>query len=191
MIRDIIDFVQTRAIWLVIGILAFSVLSSKQIIIYNEEILVALNFFAFVWFTAHYYGQQIQDALDERGNQVAQGLQNYVKAKSEFLQLCKQEYEKQLYFAVQIRHLGVFSKQEMVQAAIHGELRLHQAVPALVLPKLQYLASSQLAIQQELQQQVALHLCTRILENYRSASSTIRNSLVVQSIRRLENLKNV
>ena len=45
----------------IFGFLAFCVLSSKHIIIYNEEILVALTFFAFVYFVYRYFGQTIQE----------------------------------------------------------------------------------------------------------------------------------
>lgn len=186
MIRDVVQFVQTRALWIVIGILAFSLLSSRHIIIYNEEILVALNFFAFVWFTAHYYGQQIQDALDLRSRDIAQSLQNYIQARSDFLELCKQEYEKQLDFHTQIYELGRISSQEIRLAAVQGELRLTQSLPALVAPKLQYFATRQQTAQQELQQKIALYLCDQILEHYRSASPAVRSSLIGQSIRRLE-----
>ena len=190
MISDIIQFVQTRTVGLVIAILVFSLLSSRQIIIYNEEILVAFNFFAFVWFTAHYYGDQIQEMLDQRSREVASGLQNYVKARSEFLVLCKQEYNKQLSFADQIHNLGSFSSQEILDAARQGDVRFHQIVPALVFPKLNYLAVYQVTRQNALQQQRAFYLSSRILENYRSASSTVRHHLVVQSIRKLDALEN-
>ena len=188
MIEDIVRFVQTKAVWLVMSILTFSVLSSKHIIIYNEEILVALNFFAFVWFTAHYYGQDIQTALDQRGIEASQGLRTYITTRGDFLQLCKQEYEKQLNFANQIRTLSNFSTQEMMQAAIRGETCLNQTIPGLVLPKLQYFSSIQTNAQQDLQRQIALHFCQGITETYRSAPITVRISLVTQAIRKLERL---
>ena len=45
----------------IFAFLAFCVLSSKHIIIYNEEILVAITFFAFVYFVYRYFGQTMQE----------------------------------------------------------------------------------------------------------------------------------
>ena len=47
--------------------LIFCVCSSKNIIIYNEETLVAASFCLFVLFVFHYFGNTVKEALDERG----------------------------------------------------------------------------------------------------------------------------
>ena len=49
------------------GFLGFIVLSSKGILIYNEEILVALGFLGFVYFVSSSYGKDIKGSLDLRG----------------------------------------------------------------------------------------------------------------------------
>ncbi|MBJ6359879.1 hypothetical protein JFN88_00880 [Paenibacillus sp. MAHUQ-46] len=52
----------------VVALLVFSILSAKHIIIYNEEILVALSFFAFLYYVMISSGDSIGSFLDERGS---------------------------------------------------------------------------------------------------------------------------
>lgn len=61
------------------------VLSSKHILLYNEETLVALSFFLFVYLTHTYAGDAIGDALDSRGRDIAQELQHYMYVRGESL----------------------------------------------------------------------------------------------------------
>lgn len=63
--------------------LAFSVISSKHIIIYNEEILVSLSFLFFVIFVSFYFGDTIKESLDERKKLIESELQNFLNLKKE------------------------------------------------------------------------------------------------------------
>jgi len=54
------------------GFLGFIVFSSKGIIIYNEEILVALGFLGFIFFVSKQYGKDIRESLELRGIGVKQ-----------------------------------------------------------------------------------------------------------------------
>lgn len=66
--------------------LLFCVASSKGIIIYNEEILVALSFGLFVAFSLSYFGSTIKDSLDERSSAIKFGLADFHRLKEESLQ---------------------------------------------------------------------------------------------------------
>ena len=61
--------------------LLFCVVSSKHLIIYNEEILVALSFFLFVIFVSQYFGNNIKESLDERSQAIKMELQNFLNLK--------------------------------------------------------------------------------------------------------------
>lgn len=66
--------------------LLWCVLSSKHILIYNEETLVALSFFLFVYLVYRYAGDSIGESLDSRGLEVAQELQTHLEARQEALE---------------------------------------------------------------------------------------------------------
>lgn len=78
----------------IFAFLAFCVLSSKHIIIYNEEILVALTFGAFIVFVTQYFGKTIQESLDERSQTIEGELNNFFLFKKESLHHLCQEHQK-------------------------------------------------------------------------------------------------
>ena len=65
--------------------LAFCVISSKHIIIYNEEILVAISFLFFVLFVSFYFGDTIKESLDERKTSIQLEFENFLNLKKDCL----------------------------------------------------------------------------------------------------------
>lgn len=65
--------------------LIFCVFSSKQILVYNEETLVALSFFSFLLFIFRYFGKNIKEGLNERGEGIKAELQNSITFEQNFL----------------------------------------------------------------------------------------------------------
>ena len=88
----------------IFAFLAFCVVSSKHIIIYNEEILVALSFFLFIIFVSHYFGNNIKESLDERSKAIQSELQNFLTLKKDCLKELLNIYKK----AIVIRVLVMF-----------------------------------------------------------------------------------
>ena len=78
----------------IFGFLVFCVFSSKNIIIYNEETLVALSFFAFIFFVFRYFGDTIKQSLDERSEGIKVELQNFLHLKAQSLKQLYKEHQK-------------------------------------------------------------------------------------------------
>jgi len=66
---------QQNASTLLFGGLAFVVLSSKNIIIYNEEILIGLSFLAFLLCSSMTLGESIREAFTFRKETIQKELQ--------------------------------------------------------------------------------------------------------------------
>jgi len=67
------------------GFLIFIVLSSKQLILYNEEILVAISFLLFIIFSAFSYGHTVADSFDNRSNLLKSELIRFLQVRENAL----------------------------------------------------------------------------------------------------------
>jgi hypothetical protein len=79
--------VRTRDVrWYVAAFLLWCVCSSKHILIYNEETLVALSFFLFVYLVYTYAGDSIGASMDSRGQDIAQEMEQSLVTREQALQ---------------------------------------------------------------------------------------------------------
>nr|YP_001315093.1 ATP synthase F0 subunit beta [Chlorokybus atmophyticus]ABO15091.1 ATP synthase F0 subunit beta [Chlorokybus atmophyticus] len=173
-------------IMVIVGLLLFSVLTSKGIIIYNEEILVALSFFGFVIFTYQTFGKEIEESLNARSEEAKEGLQNFISLKEDFIKKSIEEYKKQLSFNVVMSKLKDLSLIEMTNIGKEREKVLQILKPQLVLPKLNNLSISQAIGLQKLQSLVAISFLGAVLEKFRSSKSKQKPKLIRQAIQHLK-----
>lgn len=66
-------------------ILLLSVFISKNIFIFNEEIVVALSFVGFVLFSQRALGDQVKTFFDERSASILSELQEFIRAQARLL----------------------------------------------------------------------------------------------------------
>lgn len=141
--------------------LAFSVLSSKNILIYNEETLVALSFFCFIFFVLHYFGNTIKESLNERSQVIREELQNFLILKENSFQELLNQHQKVSGLLKAMGVLNSFTQNELNLLNTNGEKALKNMFSSRIQTKLKTLAFSKLMIQQKLQ----LLLSEKILSN--------------------------
>lgn len=131
--------------------LAFSVLSSKNILIYNEETLVALSFFCFVFFVLHYFGNTIKESLNERSHVIREELQNFLILKENSFQELLAQHQKVSGLVKAMGALNRFTKNELNSLNNNGEKALNNLFSYRIQNKLKTLVFSRLMLQQTLQ----------------------------------------
>lgn len=143
--------------------LAFSVLSSKNILIYNEETLVALSFFCFIFFVLHYFGNTIKDSLNERSQVIGEELQNFLILQENSFQEVLTLHQKVSGLLKVMGVLNAFTKNELNTLNISGDKELKNMFHSRIQNKLKTLAFSKLMMQQKLQYLLSEKILSTVL----------------------------
>jgi len=173
----------------IFGFLAFCVLSSKHIIIYNEEILVALTFFAFAYFVYRYFGQTIQESLDERSQGIQQELESFSVLKKTALEELLQEHKKVGSLSGALQSLAAFSASQVQNACVTGNKTLQSVIAQDMSKKLSTLAQASGPLQMEWQSRMAQSQVARVLLKLQKSKqgSSWNRALLRQALTRLQN----
>ena len=147
----------------IFGFLVFCVFSSKNIIIYNEETLVALSFFAFIFFVFRYFGDTIKQSLDERSQTIKVELQNFLSLKADSLKQLYKEHQKVTALTNTLNTVKVFTVSELKKQSNLGKGGLNKVFSDQVKQKLNTLSSSKMSLYQELQQHIAQNVFSAVL----------------------------
>ena len=151
----------------IFAFLLFCVVSSKHIIIYNEEILVALSFFLFVIFVSQYFGNNIKESLDERSKAIQLELQNFLNLKQESLNELLKEYKKVFFLKKALNEIGSFTNLELQKCNVGAEASLNSIFSQQIQQKLKTLSYSKLNLQYKLQQVMASNLLNAVLVTFK------------------------
>lgn len=147
----------------IFGFLLFCVFTSKNIIIYNEETLVALSFFAFIFFVFRYFGDTIKESLDERSEGIKVELQNFLHLKAESLKQLYKEHQKVSTLTKTLSTVKRFTVKELKKASNYGKGGLNKVLKDQIKQKLNTLSSSKASVYQELQQLIARNILSAVL----------------------------
>jgi len=151
----------------IFAFLLFCVVSSKHIIIYNEEILVALSFFLFVIFVSQYFGNNIKESLDERSKAIQLELQNFLNLKQESLNELLKEYKKVFFLKKALNEIGCFTNLSLKKCNVGAESSLNSIFSQQIQQKLKTLSYSKLNLQYKLQQVMASNLLNAVLVTFK------------------------
>ena len=177
---------QQNASTLLFGGLAFVVLSSKNIIIYNEEILIGLSFLAFLLCSSMVLGESIREAFTFRKETIQKELQNYVDVKEALLQDLLSEYKKTAFVEEQIAQVREQSCKELKVLHTTRETGLHATFATQLRNKLNILAQLEQKGQETVQRQWQQGLKYGVLDAFRQSKKAVAPQLLHQALTQLK-----
>ena len=180
----------------IFGFLVFCVFSSKNIIIYNEETLVALSFFAFIFFVGNYFGNTIKQSFDERSEGIKYELQNFLSLKAEKLKVLYKEHQKVATLSNTLNTVKQFTVKELKQKSKAGKGGLKHVFSDQIKQKLNTLSSSKGGLYEQLQQIIAQNILSNVLVKISRIKESQPHSLlnsknIKQSVPRLVGKKQI
>lgn len=168
-----------------IGFLVFIVLSSKQLILYNEEILVAISFLLFIIFSVFSYGHTVADSFDDRSNLLKSELIKFLQVRENSLNELIDQKTKLLDQNKIIQKIGIDSFL-MLSLVVNKRSQTISAVfYNQTLQKFKNLWLCKRSFQQELQQVILKGFRRAVLENCQKSKATIKPVFLAQAFDQL------
>jgi len=110
------------------AVLALCVVSSKHILIFNEELLVLLSFVLFVLFCSHTMSDAVHSTFTDRRTQIENELQAYLKLQEEYAQELVQDHTQHLALNAVVRDVGAVTCAELSSASCDVHAFVHHRV---------------------------------------------------------------
>ena len=166
--------------------LAFFVLSSKNIIIYNEEILVALSFLCFVIFSFSSFQGGIKQTFEDRQHTIQQELEQMLVAKEQTITHLQTNYQQSLQLLKSLQQLKTVSVQELENAQTLRLQAFEASVQKKCVQKLQTLLSLEKQFQYELHTRIQQSFQKSVLEYFQKNAATLSAQLFTQACTQLK-----
>jgi F0F1-type ATP synthase membrane subunit b/b' len=168
------------------SLLAYFVLSSKHLIIYNEETLVLISFIGFVLFSTHMMGESVKNSLNERSLGISQELENSLQVKNQFFHELFHEHQKQFSLKNLFQKFHHSASREIFTMNSQREKSLQSFLSQEILQKLQSILTSHQNFQEKLQKSFSLGFRPSIFQGFLTKKKTMKSTLLLQALRHLK-----
>ena len=145
-----IQSLRQNFMYILAGTLLFVVLSSKNILIYNEELLIALSFLAFIVTSASTMGDAIAETFQTRATHIQDELQAFFHTKETMLKEVKHHIQLQQKIAQSVMALGAIVLVNVETIHTQRAQAVRNTVQTQAVTQLQNMMTQQHALQAHL-----------------------------------------
>jgi hypothetical protein len=166
----------------VAAFLLWCVLSSKHILIYNEETLVALSFFLFVYLTYKYAGDSIGASMDSRGQEIAAELEQFLLAREDALKNLSEAHKSTSQLHNYIASLGSGVTQNITNYANNCANMVHRDIVRSIDNRCTYLSTISANTNTRMLNQLAAGLPALVMLEHGNAASGVSPNTLKQAL---------
>lgn len=159
------------------GFLAFVALSSKRIILYNAEILVALSFLLFLLFSLTYFRESVEEMFVSRSESIQSDFQSYLDQKRKWIYLLAMETALTSTKAPN-QLLFQFSSDQGASIAKYQEINLQNRVISGITEKLETLEVTNRSMTRKVQSGLGKGLRSGVLEEYSKSKGGLKKKFL-------------
>ena len=166
--------------------LVFLVLSSKNIIIYNEEILVALSFLCFVLFSFSAFQESVTQTFADRRNLIHQELEQMLVFKAQTIQQLHQEYTHSLHLVTSLEGLKNGAIQELESSQDQRIQAFKVGMQKKCVQKVLHLLNLEKQFQHEVHTKIQRSFQQSVLDYFKKHQSSLTPQLIDQACAQLQ-----
>jgi hypothetical protein len=157
------------------GTLLFLVLSSKNILIYNEELLIAASFVAFVVTSAHTMKDAVEETFQTRAKHIQDELEAFFVSKETLCHEVKHNVQIQKKLAQSILALGALVVVNVEAIHTKRAIALRHAIHSQTLTQIQQMIAQQHTVQSHLHNVTCASYKHVMLEAMQMQKQTMQN----------------
>lgn len=179
-----ISFLKNRNVLLVFGLSAFAGIISKEILILNEETLVAICFVLFVIFAYMNVSDIVVSELKDRASKIQKEFDDYYQLRENILHSLISYHNKQVSLLKEIHQIFIFSKSE-IQNIIHAQQKnLQNNISLQIKQKLRILAMREFNFIQFMQTETTHFVTASVIQGFHiDKKSHSKNLLMKRSFK--------
>jgi F0F1-type ATP synthase membrane subunit b/b' len=156
--------------WMILILLILAIGISKEILVFNEESLVAGSFIAFVIFAYMNMSDLFVDTLEERSIKVKKEFDSYYSLQEEILKLLISYHEKRKNLSEEIKKISTFSKKEIEYILSKRQVSLEHNIAQQTQQKLRTVFMKELDLIQRLQLEASSWFSKNVYDQFKSSS---------------------
>jgi len=158
---------------------------STNLIILNEEILVAVSFLAFIVFCLQNAQSSVVEMLENRRLGIETELQHFLNLKEQYIQASVQDLKKGQHLHILVAQLNDMTANLIKDIQIHGQQSCQEQTKTLLVQKLKTLQVLGQGQQDRIQTSFQLGLRGAVLAKFQEKKKILQGKLLRQALSRL------
>lgn len=156
-----------------LGLLTLGVLTSKEILVFNAESLVAISFTIFMVFAYRNVSDVIVTELEDRSERIRKEFDHYFSLREDLLSLLISYHSTRKMLSDEVTNISHFSKNEIKHILAKRQKALKNNLSVQVQQKLKTILLKELSIIQQVQQETSHWFAKHVLASFATKNPSV------------------